>query len=141
MACIAFSRPAAAIFSEIPISRASLDGLGRFTRIPPVQPGDDIDQPAKGPTSIRRARVAGPAASFVISETQIMETMTHNQSVGTHNQQCSPQTGGTTRCHTTRNGHTHSHPTADSKKYALATGEAASHRLHVLHNVYGFGTR
>src|SRR5262245_54890770 len=71
-----------------------------------------------------------------------METMTRNQSAGIHNQQWSPQTGGTTRsCHSTRNGHSDSHPTADSKKYALATGEAASHRLHVLHNVYGFGTR
>jgi len=71
-----------------------------------------------------------------------MKTMTRHQSVGIHNQQSSTQTGGTARsCHTTRNGHANSHPTADSKKYALATGEAASHRLHVLHNVYGFGTR
>src|SRR5262245_59675274 len=71
-----------------------------------------------------------------------METMTRHQSVGSHNQQRSPRNGSTApACHTRRNGHSDSHPTADSKKYALATGEAASHRLHVLHNVYGFGTR
>ena len=71
-----------------------------------------------------------------------METMTRHQSIGIHNQQKSSQTGGTTRsCRNTRNAHVDSHSTPDSKKYALATGEAASHRLHVLHNVYGFGTR
>jgi ubiquinone/menaquinone biosynthesis C-methylase UbiE len=71
-----------------------------------------------------------------------METMTRHQSIGNHNQQWSPQSGSTARsCHTARNGHSDSQPTADSKKYALATGEAASHRLHVLHNVYGHGTR
>jgi SAM-dependent methyltransferase len=37
-------------------------------------------------------------------------------------------------------GHCDSNSTADVK-YALATGEAGAHRLHVLHNVYGPGTR
>jgi SAM-dependent methyltransferase len=72
-----------------------------------------------------------------------METMTRHQSVGSHNhQQWSTQTARTVRsCRTTRNGPSDSHSTADSKKYALATGKAASHRLQVLHDVYGPGTR
>jgi SAM-dependent methyltransferase len=70
-----------------------------------------------------------------------METMTRHPSTASRKNHISPRSGGTERpCQVKGAGHCNSQPTAELQ-YALATGEAATYRLHVLHNVYGPGTR
>ena len=75
------------------------------------------------------------------SETKIMEMVTRHQSTGTRKSQRSAPSGATEYpCHVRGAAPCDSHPTTDVQ-YALATGDAATYRLHVLQNVYGAGTR
>ena len=142
------ARPRPKIFAEIQKNRARRGRVERFTAVPPTNAGEcegtpfgDLPPPAPGGAGKDGVDAErGPQNGSQHLETKIMHVRTRSLPHGPRKERWSGRPGRERSWSFKSAVHCELQTRSDSR-YALATGEAAAYRLHVLNNVYGPGTR